>query len=90
MTLEEIKEMLPCFMKWKKDIALIYGALYAEKYCTWNRFNDHIEVLREINDEENEVTDLFPESLKAEIRENTEQYFIGGGANENKSYYQET
>ncbi len=90
MTLEEIKAMLPCFMKWKKDIAFIYGALYAEKYCTWNRFNDHIEVLREINDEENEVTDLFPESLKAEIRENTEQYFIGGGVNENKSYCQET
>ena len=90
MTFEEIKAMLPCFMKWKKDIAFIYGALYAEKYCTWDRFNDHIEVLREINDEENEVTDLFPESLKAEIRKNTEQYFIGGGASENKSYYQET
>lgn len=85
MTLEEIKEMLPCFMKWKKDIAFIYGALYAEKYCTWNRFNDHIEVLREINDEENEVTELFPESLKAEIRRKE-----GFDLYENKSYYQET
>jgi hypothetical protein len=85
MTFEEIKEMLPCFMKWKKDIALIYGALYAEKYCTWNRFNDHIEVLREINDEENEVTDLFPESLRDEIRKKE-----GFNLYENKSYYQET
>ena len=68
MTLEEIKTMLPCFMKWKKDIAFIYGTLYAEKYCTWNRFNDHIEVLREIKGEENEVTDLFLESLRDEIR----------------------
>ena len=68
MTFEEIKAMLPCFMKWKKDIAFIYGALYAEKYCTWDRFNDHIEVLKEINDEKNEVTDLFPESLRDEIR----------------------
>jgi hypothetical protein len=85
MTLEEIKAMLPCFMKWKKDIAFIYGALYAEKYCTWNRFNDHIEVLREINDEENEVTDLFPESLRDEIRKKE-----GFNLYENKSYYQET
>lgn len=85
MTLEEIKAMFPCFMKWKKDIAFIYGALYAEKYCTWNRFNDHIEVLREINDEENEVTDLFPESLRDEIRKKE-----GFNLYENKSYYQET
>lgn len=68
MTFEEIKAAIPNFMKWKNDIAFLYGALYAEKYCTWNRFNDHIEVLKEINDEENEVTELFPESLKAEIR----------------------
>lgn len=72
MTFEEIKAALPQFMKWKSDIALLYGALYAEKYCTWERFNDHIKVLKEISEERSkersDVIDLFPESLLDEIR----------------------
>lgn len=68
MTFEEIKAALPQFMKWKSDIALLYGALYAEKYCTWERFNDHIKVLKEISEEGSDVIDLFPESLLDEIR----------------------
>jgi hypothetical protein len=89
MTLEEIKAALPQFMKWKSNIALLYGALYAEKYCTWERFNDHLKVLKEINEERSkersDVIDLFPESLRDEIRKKE-----GFGLYENKSNYQET
>ena len=48
MTLEEIKKLHPHFQKWKEDIALIYGMQYADKYCNWNRFKDHLEVLMEV------------------------------------------
>lgn len=89
MTLEEIKAALPQFIKWKSNIALLYGALYAEKYCTWERFNDHLKALKEINEERSkersDVIDLFPESLRDEIRKKE-----GFGLYENKSYYQET
>lgn len=85
MTFEEIKAALPEFMKWKSDIEFLYGALYAEKYCTWERFNDHFKVLKEISEEGSDVIDLFPESLKAEIRKKE-----GFDLYENKSYYQET
>lgn len=89
MTFEEIKAALPQFMKWKSDIALLYGALYAEKYCTWERFNDHLKVLKEINEERSkersDVIELFPESLRDEIRKKE-----GFNLYENKSYYQET
>ena len=85
MTLEEIKAALPQFMKWKSDIALLYGALYSEKYCTWERFNDHIKVLKEISKEGSNVIDLFPESLLDEIRKKE-----GFDLYENKSNYQET
>lgn len=85
MTFEEIKAALPQFMKWKSDIALLYGALYAEKYCTWERFNDHIKVLKEISEDGSGVIELFPESLKAEIRRKE-----GFDLYENQSYYQET
>lgn len=85
MTLEEIKAALPQFMKWKSDISLLYGALYAKKYCTWERFNDHLKVLKEISEEGSGVIDLFPESLRDEIRRKE-----GFDLYENKSYYQET
>lgn len=85
MTFEEIKAALPEFMKWKSDIALLYGALYTEKYCTWERFNDHLKVLKEINEERSDVIDLFPESLLDEIRKKE-----GFDLYENQSNYQET
>jgi len=85
MTLEEIKAALPQYMKWKSDIALLYGALYAEKYCTWERFNDHIKVLKEISEEGSDVIELFPESLRDEIRKKE-----GFDLYENKSNYQES
>lgn len=85
MTLEEIKAALPQFMKWKSNIALLYGALYSEKYCTWERFNDHLKVLKEISEERSDVIDLFPESLLDEIRKKE-----GFDLYENKSNYQET
>jgi hypothetical protein len=70
MTLEEIKKLMPSFERWKLNIALIYGDRYAELYCNWERFRDHLQVLEVIENEKNSVEFLVPESLKAEIREN--------------------
>lgn len=51
MTYEEIKSLLPFYTKWKSNIALIYGMDYANKYCTWERFREHIEILKEVENE---------------------------------------
>lgn len=55
MTLEDIKKLLPHFQKWKENIALIYGMQYAEKYCNWNRFKDHLDVMKEVFDENQSI-----------------------------------
>lgn len=83
MTFEEIKKLMPFFEEWKLNIALIYGDRYAELYCTWERFRDHLQVLKVIENEnkKNSVEFLVPESLKAEIRENATKAarnFFGG------------
>lgn len=51
MTLDEIKQLMPHFQGWKENIALIYGMQYANKYCTWERFRDHIKIMTEVFDE---------------------------------------
>lgn len=78
MTLEEIKKLMPFFQRWKTNIALIYGDRYAELYCNWERFRDHLQVLEVIENEKKSVEVLVPESIKAEIREKTKEYFFGG------------
>ena len=87
MTLEEITKLMPVFERWKLNIALIYGDRYAELYCNWERFRDHLQVLEVIENEnkKSSVEFLVPESLKAEIRENAtkaarkqHEYFFGG------------
>lgn len=85
MTLEEIKNLMPVFERWKLSIALIYGDRYAEIYCNWERFRDHLQVLEVIENEKNSVEALVPECIKAEIRENAtktarkqQEYFFGG------------
>ena len=84
MTLEEIKQLMPFFERWKLNIALIYGDRYAELFCNWERFRDHLQVLEVIENEKkkNSVEDLVPESIKAEIREKAarkqHEYFFGG------------
>ena len=50
MTLEEIKGLMPHFEKWKSNISLIYGETYAKRYCTWERFIDHLNILYEISE----------------------------------------
>ena len=65
MTLEEIKRLMPHFQKWKDDIALLYGRAYASKYCDWKRFLDHVKVLQEVFDENN---DLMDESNQGQVR----------------------
>lgn len=70
MTLEEIKKLMPAFERWKLNIALIYGDRYAEIYCNWERFRDHLQILKVIENEKNSVEALVPECIKAEIREN--------------------
>lgn len=60
MTYEEILEhnrdmLIKYYKTWKSDIALLYGDVYAEKYCTFERFKDHIKVMQEMTEEkENE------------------------------------
>ena len=87
MTLEEIKKLMPFFERWKLNIALIYGDRYAELYCNWERFRDHLQVLEVIENEKkkNSVEVLVPECIKAEIRENAtksarkqHEIFFGG------------
>lgn len=60
MTYDEIIEyttekLLEYYVEWKSDIALIYGDRYAEKYCIYDRFKEHLEVMGELakEDEEN-------------------------------------
>lgn len=48
MTLDEIKVYLEIFNHWKQSIALIYGKAYADKYCNWERFHDHLEIIKEL------------------------------------------
>ena len=50
MTFEEIKNLMPHFTEWKNDIALIFGDEYSKRYCTWERFIDHIKILYEISE----------------------------------------
>ena len=60
MTYDEIikyttEQLLEYYVTWKSDIALIYGDRYAEKYCTYDRYKEHLEVMGELakEDEEN-------------------------------------
>lgn len=83
MTLEEIKKLMPSFQRWKTKIALIYGDRYAELYCNWERFRDHLQVLEVIENEKKKSSGEFlvPESIKAEFRENATKAarnFFGG------------
>lgn len=48
MTLEEIKSLIPHYNDWKANIAFWYGSEYAEKYCAWQRFLEHIKILSEV------------------------------------------
>ena len=51
MTLEEIKQMMPVFERWKSNISIIYGEKYAEIFCTWERFRDHLHILEVLANE---------------------------------------
>lgn len=48
MTLEEIKSLMPHYNDWKANIAFWYGEEYTKKYCTWQRFLEHIKILSEV------------------------------------------
>lgn len=80
MTLEEIKKLMPVFERWKLNIALIYGDRYAELYCTWERFRDHLQVLEVMENEkkENPVEVLLPESIRSALREKQKEIFREG------------
>lgn len=67
MTFGEIKQMMPHFERWKANIALTFGESYAEKFCTWERFREHIKILNSTKAPERQ-TAILPESVKAEIR----------------------
>ena len=61
MTYDEIiknlsKELLKYYVTWKSDIALLYGERYTEKYCTYDRFKEHLEVMGELAKEETDGT----------------------------------
>lgn len=75
MTYEEIKRLVPHFQKWKSDIAFLYGSSYAEKFCTWERFKEHISVLNELQDEQIEVEAFCPESIRSALRERQREIF---------------
>lgn len=51
MNLEEIKKLIPFYSKWKSDIAFIFGETYMKKFCTWERFLEHLDILKEIGEE---------------------------------------
>ena len=46
------EQLLDYYVKWKSDIALLYGERYADKYCTIYRFREHIEIMGELAKEE--------------------------------------
>lgn len=50
------EQLLNYYVTWKSDIALIYGDRYAEKYCTYDRFKEHLEVMGELAKEETDGT----------------------------------
>ena len=61
MTYNEIiknlsEQLLDYYIKWKSDIALLYGERYADKYCTYYRFREHIEIMGELAKEEADGT----------------------------------
>lgn len=53
MTIDQITHLLPQYNNWKLNIAFWYGEEYANLYCTWKRFLEHIETLKEVVDEGN-------------------------------------
>lgn len=50
------KQLLDYYVSWKSDIALLYGERYADKYCTYYRFREHIEIMGELAKEEADGT----------------------------------
>ena len=50
------EQLLDYYVKWKSDIALLYGERYANKYCTYYRFREHIEIMGELAKEEADGT----------------------------------
>lgn len=61
MTYNEIikhitEQLLDYYVTWKSDITLLYGERYADKYCTYDRFREHIEIMGELAKEETDGT----------------------------------
>lgn len=50
------EQLLDYYIKWRADIALLYGERYADKYCTIYRFRQHIEIMGELAKEETDGT----------------------------------
>ena len=50
------EQLLDYYVTWRADIALLYGERYADKYCTYYRFREHIEIMGELAKEETDGT----------------------------------
>ena len=50
------KQLLEYYVTWRTDISMLYGERYADKYCTYYRFREHIEIMGELAKEETDGT----------------------------------
>ena len=50
------KQLLEYYVTWRTDISMLYGERYADKYCTYYRFREHIELMGELAKEETDGT----------------------------------
>ena len=42
------EQLLKYYVTWRTDISMLYGERYADKYCTYYRFREHIEIMGEL------------------------------------------
>ena len=49
-------QLLKYYVTWRTDISMLYGERYADKYCTYYRFREHIEIMGELAKEETDGT----------------------------------
>jgi hypothetical protein len=50
------EQLLKYYVTWRTDISMLYGERYADKYCTYYRFREHIEIMGELAKEETDGT----------------------------------
>ena len=50
------EQLLKYYVTWRTDISMLYGERYADKYCTYYRFREHIEIMGELAKEEADGT----------------------------------